>query len=225
MKCITGTRLSTLVILALAMAAGGCQQKSSDATPEATAPAPASAAPSAQPDVEPTAVQLERAQRQAQLDYATMEDSFLNDPKAQWAQQATATSTFGDSRNSAAESNKPKNLVGKPDGEHWTNDNQDMGFDSIELTYEKPVHATEVRAVFVDGISTVSKVELKTTDGGYVTVWSGLNEDEVEKRGPRHWFIRKFDRTEKLVDGVKITVANPVSRGYKVVDAVQLVGE
>jgi hypothetical protein len=76
-----------------------------------------------------------------------MEDAYLNDPKGEWARDATATSTFGDSQASgASDSNKPKNLAGKPEGSHWTNDHQDMGFDSFEATFEKPVHATEVSA-------------------------------------------------------------------------------
>src|SRR5689334_16925208 len=155
-----------------------------------------------------------------------MEDTYLNDPKGQWAKAAVASSTFGESGpNGASSVNSPDNLVGKPDGETWTNDHQDMGFDHIEATFEKPVHATEVRVVFKDGIEAVSKVEVKGLDGAYTTVWSGINEDPVLNWQPRKWFVRKFAKTAQPVQAVKVTIANTVEQGYKVADAVQLVGE
>jgi hypothetical protein len=56
-------------------------------------------------------------------------------------------------------------------------------------------------------------------------VWSGLNEDKRDDRGPRQWFVRKFEKSAAPVSGVKITFANAVDRSYKTVDAVQLVSE
>jgi hypothetical protein len=70
-----------------------------------------------------------------------------------------------------------------------------MGFDSFEGTFEKPVHATEVRAVIGDGVSTVSKVEPRDSEGKYATVWSGVNDDKRDDRGPCQWFVRKFDKS------------------------------
>jgi hypothetical protein len=220
---------SILVAVVACLALAACHQKPDEsAAPTETvataADQPAANAPSSAA-AEPTPDQLEHAKKQAALDYATMEDSYLNDPHGQWAKEATATSTFGESSNSVNEVNKPRNIAGKPDGAYWTNDHQDMGFDSFEGAFEKPVHATEVRAVFGGGISTVTKVELKDTDGKYTTVWTGINEDPPEKRGPRHWFVRKFAPSAAAIVGVKITIANSVDRGYKTVDALQLVGE
>ncbi|MGC4111403.1 MAG: hypothetical protein QM747_13465 [Nocardioides sp.] len=213
------------LIVSLALVVAGCQK-----APEAKCPpasqADASASAPAAPPPEAAPVDPKLAEKKAALDYATMESTYLNDPKGQWASAATASSTFGETgSNGASDVNKPKNLVGKPDEREWTNDHQDMGFDNIETTFEKPVHATEVRAVFRDGVAAVSKLELKGADGAYTTIWSGVNEDPEERRGPRHWFVRKFDRTANPVVGVKITLANTVDHGYKVVDAVQLVGE
>jgi hypothetical protein len=224
---------SNFVVLVACAAVVACHKKPDDApTPAAIAAAPASesaatsAAGSSTPAADPTPEQLERAKKQAALDYATMEDSYLNDAHGQWATEVTATSTFGDTNSGgASDVNKPKNIVGKPDGKFWTNDHQDMGFDSIEGTFEKPVHATEVRAVIGDGAGTVSKVELRDAAGKYTTVWSGINEDKPDARGPRQWFVRKFDKSAEPVAGVKITFANAMDRVYKTVDAVQLVGE
>jgi hypothetical protein len=215
--------------MVVALAAASCTLAACHKKPEPTSDAPAAAsattpAPTPAP-AEQTYDDRQRLERKAQLEYATMEDGFLNDAKAQWAQGATVSSTFGDSRSNTSEVNKAQNIAGKPNGEFWTNDNQDMGFDWLEATFEKPVHATEVRAVFGDGVEGVSKLELKDAAGKYTTVWSGLNEDTPEKRGPRKWFIRKFDKTASAIVGVKITIANTVAQGYKTVDAVQLIGE
>jgi hypothetical protein len=216
-----------LCALAVVVALSACSKKTQD-TPAADAgsssPPPAAQAPA--PTAEPTEADRKRAEKQAALDYATMEDGYLNDPKGQWAKSVAASSTFGETGSSGASSvNAPGNMAGKPDGRDWTNDNQDMGFDNIEAVFEKPVHATEVRVVFSSGQEAVSKVELKGADGAYTTVWSGVNEDPEDTRGSRHWFVRKFAATRDPVLAVKVTIANSVERGYKVVDAVQLVGE
>src|SRR3954471_20942890 len=145
---------NAVLILATLTALAACQKKpgeapSADAQPSAPATTQAPA-----PAAEPTEADRERANKQAALDYATMEDTFLNDPKGQWAREAKASSVFGDSdTNGPSDVNAAQNLVGKPDGREWTNNQQDMGFDSIEATFEKPVNATEVRAVFRNGVS------------------------------------------------------------------------
>ncbi len=218
----------TLLALAVVAVLASCQKKAEEAPAanadtSATTSQPTSAP--TQPAAEPSEADRERALKQAALDYATMEDTYLNDPKGQWAKSAVASSTFGESSNGVSSVNSPDNLAGKPDGQTWTNDHQDMGFDHIEATFEKPVHATEIRAVFTDGVEAVSKVEVKGVDGAYTTVWSGINEDAVDNRDPRNWFVRKFAKTAQPVQAVKITIANAVKSGYKVADAVQLVGE
>ena len=216
--------LSALVVV---VALSACSKKSED-TPAAdagtTSPPPIAQAPT--PTAEPTEADRKRAEKQAALDYATMEDAYLNDPKGQWAKSAIASSVFGQTgANGPSDVNKAQNMAGKPDGNEWTNDNQDMGFDTFEATFDKPVHATEVRVVFSKGNEAVSKVELKGADGAYTTAWSGLNEDPEDRRGSRQWFVRKFAATANPVQAVKVTIANSVERGYKAVDAVQLVGE
>jgi len=217
-----------LCVLAVVAALSACSKKTGEAPADAGTGAPPATQEPAQsaPSAEQAEADRKRAEKQAALDYATMEDTYLNDPKGQWAQSATASSVFGQTgSNGPSDVNKAQNMVGKPDGREWTNDNQDMGFDWLEATFEKPVHATEVRVLFSRGNEAVSKVEVKGVDGAYTTVWSGLNEDPEDRRGSRHWFVRKFDATTNPVQGVKVTIANSVERGYKVVDAVQLVGE
>jgi hypothetical protein len=220
----TSSPAPLLAFACVALALGGCSK-----TPEGDASSPPTAAtaappPAATPTV-PADPDLER--KRAKLEYATMEDAYLNDPKAQWASAATVSSWYGQRNGSPPDDNfaGAQNLVGAPNGSQWRNDNQDLGFDHFEVTFAKPVHATEFRAVFQDGAGAVSKVEVKDAAGTYTTVWSGLNEDPSEVRGPRTWFTRKFAKTAAPVNAVKVTLANTVAQGYKVVEAAQLVGE
>jgi hypothetical protein len=187
------------------------------------AAAPVAAAPAAPAEL--TDEQRALAEKKNALDYATMEDKYLNDPRAQWATAATVSSTFGDP--DPAESSKAKNAIGAVDGEAWTNARQDIGFDWIELSYDKPVAATEVRLVMDKhkGVESVSKVELQDTEGKWNVIWSGVSEIKDDERGPRTWMVRTFEKTPYKVKAVKYTFANNVVRGYKEVDAAQLIGD
>ncbi len=157
-----------------------------------------------------------------------MEDKFINDAHAQWASAAKASSTFGEGPDKTpADSNLAINAKGPVDGKSWTNNNIELGFDNLELAYDKPVNATEVRVVLAngDGVEAISKVELQDTNGAWNTVWSGINDVKRDKRGNRTWFVRTFEKTAYKAKAVKVTFANNLEHLYKVVDAVQLVGE
>jgi hypothetical protein len=178
--------------------------------------------------VEQTQQQRELAEKQSKLDYATMEDKYINDPRAQWANFAKATSTFGDEDGKTpSDGNLAINMKGQTDGRNWTNNRIDMGFDYVELSYDKPVAASEVRVVFTNGkgVEAITKLELQDTEGKWNTVWSGISDIKPDERGGRTWFVRNFGKTTYKTKGVKITIANNVQRGYKEIDAVQIVGD
>jgi hypothetical protein len=121
----------------------------------------------------------------------------------------------------------PDRATGPADGNSWTNENIDKGFDWLELGYATPVNATEVRVVIDSGqgVEAINKVELQDTDGKWNTVWEGLNDVKRDSRGNRTWFVRSFDKTAYKVKAVKLTYANNLQHDYKIVDAVQLVGD
>lgn len=229
----TSPLLSALLAISCLLVLG-CNKKSTDAsaTASAVASAPSTAsvaAPAASPaPVEETPEQREMAKKKALMDYAQMEDQYINDSKAQWANDAKASSTFGEKNSSGpASSNLAINAKGAVDGKDWTNNNQDIGFDWLELSYEKPVSASEVRVVFQagEGVEAISKIELQSTDGKWNTVWEGISDQKRDRRGNRTWFVRSFEKTNYKAKAVKVTLANNLERGYKVIDAVQLVGE
>ncbi|HWV16309.1 MAG TPA: hypothetical protein VN030_12830 [Cellvibrio sp.] len=218
-----------LALLCSSLTLTACQKKAAEVAAESPAPARETAA-AAQPaaEQEPTEEQRERAKKQAQMDYAVMEDTYINDTKAQWAIEAKASSTFGEEDGKApADSRSVKNVSGKVDGNTWTNNSQDIGFDWVELSYEKPVFATEVRLVtpYGNAVEAINKIELQDTDGKWNTVWSGISEQKLDERGPRTWFVQKFEKTTYQVKAVKFTIANNLYKNYKEFDAAQLVGE
>lgn len=224
-----------ILVLSIALSLTLTSCKKHEVSPaEDLAPAPTAASVQAvEPATtspEPSEQDRERAEQQAKLDYATMEDDYLNDAKGQWASMAKASSAFGDANAAPADShdgNTPWQATGAPNGDNWNNNNQDIGFDWIELAYANPVKATEVRAVTTDNeaAESLSKIELIDTDGAAHAIWSGLSETKQDARGARTWIVHKFDPTPYQVKSVKLTFANNVASGYKQVDAVQLIGE
>ncbi len=227
---------TTLLALTLIGALTACGKKAEQNAP------PPSPTPAAKPEAVVTPADVptapaadspeakERAHKQAALDYATMEDGYINDARGQWATAAKASSSFGDAGKETPEShasNTPWQATGSPNGSSWNNDHQDIGFDWLELSYGKPVKATEVRVVSPgnEGVESINKIELIDTNGAAHTLWSGLSDEKEDQRGPRSWFVRKTAAGEFQTKSVKLTFANNVATGYKEIDAVQLIGE
>lgn len=238
------TRYALLLpVLLLAACAKKEPAPTTDAAPAATpAPATAPAAPAA-PEPAPAAnpptatagngplptpqvnidnlneEQKEVAKRQAKLDYSNMEDGYINDANAQWASAANATSSYGSSY-------APALATGKVDGKYWSTNNSDVGFDSLEVSFDKPVNATQLRVAISDGdgMEGITKLELQDTDGKWNIVWSGVNTVKVDKRGARTWFVQPVEKTSYKAKAARITKSNNVTTDRLAVDAVQLVG-
>jgi hypothetical protein len=226
-------RHATVAAIMLATLLTAChkKEKTEEPAPAATpapAPAPAAAPVAATPPAEQTPEQRELAQKKLALEYGVMEDKYINDTRAQWATEAKASSVFGGAAKSKpGDSNSPERATGPSDGNTWTNANIDQGFDWLELGYATPVNATEVRVVVNggQGVEAINKLELQDTDSKWYTVWEGVNDVKRDLRGNRTWFVRTFDKTPYKVKAVKITFANNLQHDYKIVDAVQLVGD
>jgi hypothetical protein len=228
-----------LALLLAPVVLAACHKKAPEPTPAPVAiatPAPVAApAPAPAPVAADATVpqdrskmadeQKENARRQDKLDFATMEDKYLNDAQAQWASSASASGSYGSPEPSKY--HLPTMLLGAPDGEYWQNKSGDIGFEWVQLDYAKPVAATEVRLVVHggNGVRSLTKVELQDTDGKWNTIWSGLSDVRSDERGPRTWFVRTFPKTTYKVKSVKYTIANNVETGSKYFDAGQLVGE
>lgn len=223
----TMNKIACTALLLAPLMLAACKKAEAPAQPAAPE-APAAVAPAAAPAAQPaelTAEQEEKARKQARLDFGAMEDKYINDPRAQWAASANASSSYGGDK--PQESNLPKHAIGPIDGNEWSNNSTDLGVDWIELGYAKPVQATEIRLVTNDRatVESITKIELQDTDGKWNTIWSGVNDDKYDENGPRTWVVRTFEKTPYKVKAVKYTITNNVRSGYKEVDAAQLVGD
>ena len=120
-----------------------------------------------------------------------------------------------------------KQAIGPIDDTNWRNKNIELGFDSLELGYAKPVLATEVRLVIDDGdgVEAISKVELQAEDGKWNEIWSGISEVKEDDNGKRTWFVRSFPQTAYKVKAVRYTWANNLQHEYKNAEGAQLVGD
>lgn len=223
------TAAAVLALSACKKADAPVEPAAETVAPPAAEAAPPAAAPVAAAPTEAGADDSAKSEAQAKLDYATMEDGYINDADAQWASSAKASSSFGNANTlppDSQEQNTPWHTTGPVNGNRWTNNQQDIGFDWLQLDYERPVSATAVRAVVnEEAAESITKLELIAVDGTAHTVWSGVSDTKRDQRGARTWVVRTFEATLYPVKSVKLTFANNVSTGYKEVDAVQLVGK
>jgi hypothetical protein len=223
--------LVLLSTVALATGLAACKKPDAEAQHTTAAATPASEPATVAPAPTPAEPATDAAddEARAKLDYATMEDGYINDADAQWAVAATASTAFGSANDAPVDSqdqNTAWQATGAVNGDNWTNNQQDIGFDWLQLDYERPVSATAVRAVLnEEAVESITRVELIATDGKAHTVWSGVSDTKEDQRGSRTWFVRTFEATPYPVKSVKLSFANNVSSGYKKVDAVQLVGK
>ena len=235
-------RLSVVSVAALALALAACGKKPEtvEAAPgievpaesaAAADPVPADAAEVAGATDNSVLPEDETARRQALLDYATMEGSFLNDPNAQWAATARASSAFGQAGMNDGDDpmtpNAPGQVTGPLDGNTWSSETTNVGFDWIEVGFNRPVFAEALRIVFPDGqiAESISKIELIDDTGTAHTIFSGVSPFKRDARGPRTWVVPEFEKTSFKVTGAKITFANALLDRYKEVDAIQISGE
>jgi hypothetical protein len=186
---------------------------------DAAAPAPVAAAPAP-----PTAVDRETARKNAQIEWALKQDEIRNDPKGQWATQATASSTMNDAKGKASYS--AHQATGVPDVQvystsplAWASKTADSGIEWIELTFAKPVFATGVRIRENSGPGAVIRVEAFDEKGAPTVVWSGADGTK-----DLNYLIAEFPKTAFKTKRVKLTLATNVVQGWNQIDAVQLVG-
>lgn len=200
---------------------------SASTTAATTAQAPTSTETTSTP-LELTKEEKELAEKRSLMEYSKMEESYLTDVRGQWATNAIASSSFGNAnKDDASRLESSIKAAGAPDTKSWTNNNQELGFDWLDLNYAKPVNATEVRVALENGngSESLSKIELKDEAGNWHVMWSDISTIKEDKRGRRTWFVKSFEKTKFKVVGVKISFANNLERRYKYVDAVQLIGD
>jgi hypothetical protein len=220
-------------VLAFALLGAGCKkdnaaQEAANAAKPAAQPAAATSsapsAPAAAAAPETSGQAAETTAKLAGAAWALKQDEIKNDPKGQWAIQATASSSYNDAK--GQEGWSANQATGAPnvdkygdDSKAWTSKTPDAGIEWLDLTYPKAVHAEEVRVRESCGSGAVIKVEVFDEQGGAHNVWAG-NDPTTEL----NYLMVKFPKTAYKTGRVKITLATNVVPGWNEIDAVQLVG-
>jgi hypothetical protein len=211
----------------------GCKKSSSThetsttkpaaSTNAAPATAPVASAPAA-PGSADAAASAETTAKMAAAEWALKQDEIKRDANGQWANQATASSTYNDAQGAAGFS--ANQATGAPNvdrygdnGAAWTSKTPDGGIEWLDLKYPKPVHATEVRIRESCGSGAAIKIEVYDEQGGGHAVWQG-----TDPTTELNYLMVKFPKTTFKTDRVKITLATNVVPGWNEIDAVQLVG-
>jgi hypothetical protein len=228
-------------ILFLAVAAAllivGCSRTqnspTSNSTPApaaqpAATPAPPAAAvatPASSTAADASAATIEQNQKLSAVDWAMKQDEIKHDPSGQWAIDASASSSYNNATGQAAWS--AMQASGLPNVEHYGDDGRawapstpDGGIEWLDLTYARPVNASEVRIRESCGAGAVVKLELFDDQGNLHKVWQG---DDPTK--DLNYFIIKFPPTSYKTNHLKITLATNAVPGWNEIDAVQLIGK
>jgi len=197
--------------------------KPAESTNAAPATAPVASAPAA-PGSADAAASAETTAKMAAAEWALKQDEIKRDANGQWANQATASSTYNDAQGAAGFS--ANQATGAPNvdsygdnGAAWTSKTPDGGIEWLDLKYPKPVHATEVRIRESCGSGAAIKIEVYDEQGGGHAVWQG-----TDPTTELNYLMVKFPKTTFKTDRVKITLATNVVPGWNEIDAVQLVG-
>jgi hypothetical protein len=153
--------------------------------------------------------------------------TILADTAGQWAASARASSEYGTPRYGAGQAtgapNIPLGLAGdNPDA--WCPAEKNAGSAWLELTFAKPVHATEVRVRQNNAPGAIAKVEVISPDGTTHVWWQGVDPFVEPRVREIAWFAVRVPRTDHLVARVKLTLNLATVPGWKQIDAVQLVG-
>ena len=155
----------------------------------------------------------------------------LNDAKVsadtagQWAASAVAGSQYGKTQYSAAQATGAPNIKtagNSPDA--WCPASKAQGTDWLEVTFAKPVKATEVRVRQNDTVGAITKIEAIEPDGTTHVWWEGVDPYKAPAVREIVWFAVRVPKTSYLAARVKLTLNLAAGPGWKEIDAVQLVG-
>jgi hypothetical protein len=152
------------------------------------------------------------------------EADILADPHGQWASGATASTQYRPDDYSAKQATGAPDVAGYSDNKHaWSPSTSERQAEWLELTFAKPVHATAVRVRQSFNPGTIVKLEAIAADGTTHLLWSGKDANAYPKDRVA-WFLVRFPRTDYPVQRVRLSLDTPAAKGWKQIDAVQLVG-
>ncbi len=106
----------------------------------------------------------------------------------------------------------------------WAPSTSERGIEWLELAFAQPTRATEVRVRQSYTPGTIVRVEAFAPDRSSLVLWSG-RDTNAYPQGRIAWFLLRFPKTDMAVAQVRLTLNTAAAKGWKEIDAVQLVGE
>lgn len=156
---------------------------------------------------------------------ALIDATIIADPKGQWAVGATAGTQYGKTQYSPAQATGAPNIsVAGNSPAAWCPESKSVGTDWLEVSFSKPVYATEVRVRQNDAAGAIVQVEVIEPNGTAHVWWEGADPYGAAAKREIVWFAVRVPKTNYLVAKVKITLNLAAVPGWKEIDAVQLVG-
>jgi hypothetical protein len=173
----------------------------------------------------------ELAAKREAMNFALMEDEIKNDPKGQWATSAKASSTYATNLTDLSASYHFMRATGVPDTEGygdrytaWASKETDSGIEWLDLQFDKPVNATQVKIRQTYNPGAIIKIELFDEKNVAHSIFQGPDMTKY-KPSSIGWLNAAFDKTTYKTQRVKITLATNTVPGWNEIDAVQLLGE
>lgn len=151
----------------------------------------------------------------------------IADPTGQWAAMATASSQYGQSKYAPTQATGAPNIALGMAGDNpdaWCPAAKNEGTAWLEVTFAKPVRATEVRVRQNNAPGAITKIEAIEPDGTAHVWWEGVDPYQQPAIREIAWFAVRVPQTAYRVAKVKITLDLTAITGWKQIDAVQLVG-
>ncbi len=143
----------------------------------------------------------------------------------QWAASARAGSQYSNPNYGAMKATgSPDVPVTGDSPSAWCPAAQSGGNDWLEVSFARPVYATEVRVRQSNCPGAIVKIEAFEADGTAHVWWEGTDAYKPSAVRDIVWFSVRVPKTDYLVAKVKITLNLAAVLGWKQIDAVQLVG-
>lgn len=138
----------------------------------------------------------------------------------QWAVAAEASSSY-DENYSAENATGPPDVEGCRDSTNAWASADPNGLDTLELTYDTPVFATQINVHQNHQPGFITQVEVRDERGNYTSVYR--TAPKLQDECPYVLSIR-FARTPSRIVGVRLTIDQRSGADWNEIDAVELVG-
>lgn len=152
------------------------------------------------------------------------DEDVLADSMGQWATQAVASTQYRPDEYSAKQATGQPDVSSYSDNKRaWTPSTAERQEEWLELTFANPVFAAEVRVRQTFNPGSIVKVTAADSSGTWHRLWEGEDPNRYAKDRIA-WFVIRVPQTAFPVQRVKIHLYTPTVKGWKQIDAVQLVG-